>query len=168
MAAGRETRLWRWLAEARKVHREKLHMTRVENAVSAGMTDVEGCYDGTQFWMELKCEARPKNADTRIKPRFQPAQVPWIERRVRAGGQAFVLLQVGQGALSSRYLVPGNEIATLARGMTEAELDAASAIPPKSLAAGVIVAATISLPLYGRAEDQSSLRGANSPGRSIP
>ncbi len=143
MTAGRETQLWRWLAEARKVHREKLHMTRVENSVSAGMTDVEGCYDGTQFWMELKCATRPKNANTKIKPRFQPAQVPWIERRVRAGGQAFVLLQVGQGAASSRYLIPGNEVAALARGMTEAELDAASAIPPKSPAAWVVVAAAL-------------------------
>lgn len=141
MAAGRETRLWRWLAEARKTHREKLHMTRIENSVSSGMPDVEGCYSSTQFWIELKCEARPKREGTKIKPRFRPGQVPWIERRVKAGGQAFVLLQVGQGAASSRYLVPGNEVAALARGMTEAELDAVSAIPPKAKAVWVVVAA---------------------------
>jgi hypothetical protein len=114
-------------------------MCRVENSVMEGMGDVEGCLKGDQFWIELKCEPRPADPSTRIKPRFERAQLPWLNRRTGAGGRAFVLLQVGQGHAACRYLLPPDECVDLAEvGMTEHWLKAHSLIDPKSPALAIV------------------------------
>lgn len=134
-----ESRLWTWLSgTARKHYKQKLHMHRVENAVMSGMPDVEGCLCGIQFWIELKCAPRPSNIETKIKARFQPAQIPWLKARVRASGRAFVLLQVGSGAQAKRYLIPGHQANVLAAGCREDDLRIYSAIEPNACAVDII------------------------------
>lgn len=134
-----ESNLWSWLKKGGKELRYRLHMNRIENAVSSGMPDVEGCLDGSQFWIELKCEPRPVRPTTKIKPRFQPKQVPWIKRRARAGGIAYVLLQVGSSCGARRYLIADEHLDTLEKiGFTEAALARISLSHPQALAAIVI------------------------------
>ncbi len=119
----RESSLWRWLAKARISLGLDLHMTRVENSVGSGMPDVEGCYKGVHFWIELKSVKRPIRKTTLICPKFQPAQIPWLKRRALTGGNVFVLLQVGGGSNRAIYLISGSaNIAAAAKGMTEQEL----------------------------------------------
>ena len=137
-----ESRLWNWLTSGTKQKfRKTLHMNRVENLIMEGMPDVEGCLRGTQFWIELKCDKRPADPSTLIKPKFRPAQVPWLERRVGAGGRAYVLLQVGGGAKASRYLVPGSRAYLVESGLTEAELKRKSVADPQSAPTEIIMAA---------------------------
>lgn len=128
-----ESRLWQWLSRPARGHfREALHIDRVENSVMSGMPDVEGCLLGRQFWIELKCEPRPRADGAKIKPRFRPAQPQWILRRARAGGAVFVLLQVGAGNAARRYLIHGAQVVLLQNGMTEAKLSQLSVVPSNS------------------------------------
>jgi len=149
MSKTRESRLWQWLGKTARVHfREALHMNRVENSVSRGMPDVEGCLkvdgEGRQFWIELKCEARPSDPKTKIKPRFEPQQVPWLHKRWRAGGRCFILLQVGSGHSAGRYLIQGNLTGSLARGWTEDKLKSLASCDPKGAAEDIVLAAATS------------------------
>jgi len=143
----RESKLWSWLKLGGKAFKEHLHMSRVENAVGSGMADVEGCMKhkdhgiGIQFWIELKCESRPARSDTKIKPRFQPGQGPWHRRRRGSGGRAFVLLQVGARSSARRYMLPGELIPSMQKGMTEKRLEELSIIPPGALHQEIIEAA---------------------------
>jgi hypothetical protein len=137
----RESRLWSWLSQARRVYKEDLHIDRVENSIIQGMPDVEGCLLGMQFWIELKCETRPKNPNTLIKPKFQLAQIPWIEKRIAAGGRAHVLLQVGQGHAARRYLIHGSKAVLLENGWMEQELRHLALSDPKASPEKIILKA---------------------------
>lgn len=140
----REARLWSWLKSASLAFTERLHMTRVENRVGVGASDVEACFGGVQLWIELKTASRPAKPGTRIKPRFEDSQWPWHRRRHLAGSPTFVLLQVGQGAGDGvgRYLMPGTLIPRLeSPGLTEYELRDASLCQPNARATEVLLAA---------------------------
>ncbi len=117
-----ESRLWEWLSKARRVFKSRLHISRIENEIGRGIPDTEACLDGVQLWIELKCTKRPANSTTRLKIIFQAGQPEWLRRRVRAGGRAFVLVQVGKGGEARRYLVPGDLAEQLEEGVTEEEL----------------------------------------------
>lgn len=139
----RESRLWAWLRSNTKAYfKHNLHMHRVENSATAGMPDVEGCLNGNQFWIELKCCARPATATSKIKSRFQSAQLPWLKDRIRAGGRAFVLIQVGSGTEARRYLIPGNSAGILADGCQESKLHRICAADPSGSAVDIICAAS--------------------------
>lgn len=103
----REASLWKWLKDGTRHLFPDLDLRRVENVVERGTPDVEGCWEGRQFWIELKCVGFPRYVDERIGVRFEPAQLPWLRRRARAGGACHVLVQVGSGQKARRYLVPG-------------------------------------------------------------
>lgn len=143
MAGVRESRLWQWLSDApKKFWRDQLDIQRVENGVALGVPDVEGCLQGESFWIELKTSDRPKRATTRIRARFEDWQVPWLRRRCRAGGKAFLLIQVGSGRSAGRYLLPGDRASMLdCDGCTEAELLVASLVDPCATAMDVLRAA---------------------------
>ena len=49
----REVRLWEWLRDGLR-GTDGLHMRRVENLVSEGDPDVDGCWHGRYFELELK------------------------------------------------------------------------------------------------------------------
>lgn len=85
-----------------------LHLRRIENLAGAGEPDVEGCLFGRQAWVELKSELRPKRQQTIIRPKLRESQSDWHKFRTFAGGRShWVLIQVGERAKSSLYLIPG-------------------------------------------------------------
>jgi hypothetical protein len=117
----RETSLWRWLSRARKQERSGgLHIQRVENSVASGTPDVEGCLRGHgQFWIELKSVDRPKRTGGRLAVKIRDAQVEWMRRRYMAGGNVWMLIQVGRGNDAERYLVHGCKAKHVQDGVTE-------------------------------------------------
>lgn len=126
-----ERSLWQWLRGAERVLRDRLHWTRIENLTGAGTPDVEGCFDGGQFWLELKSSARPKRDTTpiRFRTKGREAQRDWLEKRSRMAHNAFYLLQVGEGRTASRYLLPGVYGQLIHEGMTEEQLGEATVLP---------------------------------------
>ena len=120
----RESSLWKWLKNSVTplTYELGLEMSRIENDAGMGTPDVEGIFS-QQFWIELKRVNRPKRLTTKIKPKFQPHQVPWLERRWKCGGNSWVLLQIGEGHEAARYLIPGYDSRKLKDGLwTEDEL----------------------------------------------
>lgn len=134
-----ESSLWNWLSKARVAFQDDLHMERVENLIAAGTPDVEGYvrFPGRDvvpgdrplpmrgaFQIELKSSARPVRPATpvRFKLRDREKQIAFMRRRWTIGGNAFFLLQVGEGAERSLYLAPGDLGAVLQGGIIEAAL----------------------------------------------
>lgn len=125
----RESRLWDWIREGWKTI-PNLHVRRVENRVSEGDPDVDGCYRGTYFEVELKGCNRPTNPDTLLDFEVRQAQVVWHRRRCRAEGNNWIYVRVGYGRDIRRYLLRGELASMLRDGMTEAQLLAASVLHP--------------------------------------
>lgn len=130
MSKTRESSLWGWLRDGTKTYRPLLDMSRVENTVDEGTPDVEGCYDGGQFWCELKSLTRPIKPSTAINLEVDTEQVRWHRRRSLAGGRTWFLIQVGSGLKASRYLIPGYRSMKLEQKRTEAELESLAVIIP--------------------------------------
>ncbi len=64
-----------------------LHWQSIETAVTgAGVPDSNYCRDGCEGWVEFK---QTKAWAVQVAP----AQVGWIERRIRAGGHVFVAVR---------------------------------------------------------------------------
>jgi hypothetical protein len=129
-----ERNLWNWMREGVKplVGGRRLHICRVENAVVTGYPDVEGCYEGESFHLELKGSLRPARHTTDVSVGIDPAQVLWLERRWSVGGSCFVLLRVGSGAAVRRYLVRGDQCRVLLGGATEDRVLGLSIVAPDS------------------------------------
>lgn len=101
-----------------------LHVGRIENAVSSGLPDVEGCYRGVQFWWELKTGTRPVHASSKtVGWKIRPAQKVWHPKRWKAGGLNFFLFQLESGHDKRLFLIPGFHSLKLAEGATEAQLE---------------------------------------------
>lgn len=115
-----EKNLWAWLHSGIKplIATRKLHICRIENQVSVGYPDVEGCLQGKSFHIELKGCLRPANPGTPIDTGLGPAQALWLKRRWDAGGSSFVLLRVGTGRTIKRYMVRGDRSQLLVDGFT--------------------------------------------------
>lgn len=111
-----ESAFWRSL-------RKKLrgHACRVENGCVPGMPDVNLCIDGREFWVELKdVDSLPKRATTPVfgKSGLRPDQVLWINQRVRASGEVYILGKAGDEI----YCIPGLH-AEAFNSFTRAELE---------------------------------------------
>lgn len=89
----RESSLWTWLSGAKRIARDKLDMHRIENSLESGMPDVEGCYNGASFWLELKSIDIPKKDTTHFNHTLTPEQISWIHTRTKAGGAVGVLIR---------------------------------------------------------------------------
>jgi len=126
-----EQNLWKWFRNEVKplIAAGDLHICRIENLVGSGYPDVEGCYIGRAFHLELKAAPRPKRPTTAIKVIFQPRQVPWLRKRWSVGGNCWVLLRIGSGRDAVHYLVPGRDAHKMI-GATEEEIAALSFSPP--------------------------------------
>lgn len=142
----REVRLWEWLRDSLR-GTEGLHMRRVENLVSEGDPDVDGCWQGRYFELELKGCDRPAK-DGPLSFDVRQSQVIWHRRRWKCGGNIWLYIRVGKGREVRRYLVPGNLTGRVQEGVTEAELARMSVLPPGHTAAE----------LLAQAIDTSSLR----------
>lgn len=148
----RETRLWVWLSKARKFYRADLHMDRVENSLMSGMPDVHGHLKNMgSFWIELKSAQRPRNniAPVRFKVRDREAQVHWMRRHVKAGGRAWLLLQVGSGHGRRIYLVHGSLADEVYQGRSEAWLRDNSVLGRVPVEPPMIIAMAATGPNFG-------------------
>jgi Holliday junction resolvase len=78
--------------ELRKIFRKHLaprgfDLASIETGGSeGGVPDMNGCRGGVEFWCEMK---RAEHWRCKIRP----AQVGWIERRLRAGGRVFIAVR---------------------------------------------------------------------------
>jgi len=86
-------------------------LQRLESGMtSRGIPDINGCKDGTEFWVELKYTTTKKVA-------IRPEQVAWLLRRSKVGGRTFVLVKTPK----ELYLYPGS----LARELADDGLNVA-------------------------------------------
>lgn len=84
------------------------HFTRLEFNPEAGIPDVDYCIKGIEGKIELKyTSTAPARADTAVFKNggLRDAQIIWIYQRVKHGGRAWILPQIGE----ELYLVPGSE-----------------------------------------------------------
>jgi len=89
-----EKNLRHWLS--REIRKRGGHVQNIEDAYSTGVPDMNICINGREAWIECKyLKAWPKRAGTGVRVKFRPGQVNWLVKRGRAGGRAFVALQVG-------------------------------------------------------------------------
>lgn len=103
------------------LRRRGAHVQRIEDAVSAGIPDVNFCVHGREGWVEVKWRSHwPRRPDTPVRTTLSAIQTMWIEDRRRAGGRAWVLLQVERDV----FLVDGNEAGELRNGLTRDQLRA--------------------------------------------
>lgn len=135
----KESSLWKWLDKPLP----KLHLTRVEDLVNVGRSDVEGCLDGSAFIIELKVADRPARSRTPIRTQSEitTEQCDWLEARRAAGGLAWLLIQVGQGHEAKRYLLDGRVARKARAGLTEDRLEDLSVCWSKADSEGILRAA---------------------------
>lgn len=140
-----ESGLWGWIYRGIRFPFAKIgHVHRHENSASSGTPDVEGFLNSPglgQFWIELKSTARPAKAETLVRFKFRPKQVPWLTRRWRLGGVCYLLCQVGTGATAMRYLIEGRHAGDVERGLPESELLRLSVINPTANAVAILTRA---------------------------
>lgn len=140
----REVRLWEWLRDGLRGV-EGLHMRRVENLVSEGDPDVDGCWQGRYFELELKGCDRPARDGT-LDFDVRQSQVVWHRRRWRCGGNVWLYVRVGKGRDVRRYLVPGCKTALVKEGVTEETLASMSVLPADHRPADLLARAVDSAP----------------------
>ena len=72
-------------------------MQNLEDMFAVGLVDTNFCLRSVETWMELKyIPARefPKRPTTKVKLKVSDEQYIWLHKRTRAGGRAFLLVQV--------------------------------------------------------------------------
>ena len=87
----REAELWKLM----KPHMLG-HVIRMENYLGPGQPDVNGCFDCTEWWCELKViERLPVRPTTVVKiDHFTPEQRVWLVQRSMVGGRSFMFVRV--------------------------------------------------------------------------
>jgi len=72
---------------------KNLHFTRIESSTKNGIPDVNACKNGSECWLELKCNSA-KNLG------LSKYQMVWIMNRTKAGGRIFIINRpLSQGAI---------------------------------------------------------------------
>ncbi len=133
----REVRLWEFMRDGLK-GTHGLHMRRVENLVSSGDPDVDGCCEGDYFEVELKGCNRPVHPGTELDMEIRPSQVLWHRKRWRCGGNVWLYVRVGYGRDVARYLVPGCHTSAVAAGITEQKLADLAVLPSNHTASQLL------------------------------
>ncbi len=120
-----EARLW----QAMKAHMWMPgdRLDRVENAVTDGQPDVNGCLAGEDVWVELKAPTEPKRATTVLMTsngnhQLLQSQINWFARQRQAGGIAFILVRTDHRMM----LVDGTKHADAFNKFTVPQMVAAS------------------------------------------
>jgi hypothetical protein len=71
---------------------------RLEDRFSTGIPDTVVTWKGYTVWLEGKfMDKLPKRDTSKVKPSFQPMQVPWLLKCQRTGGRCFVWLRTPIG-----------------------------------------------------------------------
>ncbi len=74
------------LYQALKTNLPKVHWQRIETgALQQGVPDVNGCWCGHEFWIELKCTTTDNVSLT-------PFQCSWHMRRAATGGLSWIMV----------------------------------------------------------------------------
>ena len=81
----KESGFWRKLRPLMRAAAPGIVVERIESWSTPGFPDVSGCWNGRDFWLELKVE---RNGRVEMRP----AQVRWLERRWAAGSHCYVLI----------------------------------------------------------------------------
>ena len=66
-----------------KKHITKPHLIRVESNTINGIPDINGCWNGKEFWIELK-------SDKVGYPKLSKWQISWINKRIKHGGVVII------------------------------------------------------------------------------
>jgi hypothetical protein len=77
-------------------------LDRVENIISSGWPDCNGCFNGAEFWIEIKEPKEPKRATTPLfgsNHNLSLEQRNWIKRQLLAGGLAYIYIDTGNWRL---------------------------------------------------------------------
>ena len=61
----------------------QIHFTRIESNTINGIPDLNGCWAGYDFWLELK-------SDSASYPKLSKWQISWINKRVAHGGVVII------------------------------------------------------------------------------
>lgn len=118
---GLESSLWQCFKGALP---DSTHVVRIENRVEVGTPDVNGCHSSKDFWIELKVADKPKLASTHVAvDHFTAEQRCWLFDRWAAGGNAWLLLQVGRC-----YLLLDGDVAAVLVGYATFEALASRAV----------------------------------------
>lgn len=85
-------------------HLPAIHWVSIESSLTgAGIPDANGCWAGSEFWIEYKqCSA---NAVA-----IAPFQVAFAERRARAGGWTYLAVRRINRAADELYLYSGRDV----------------------------------------------------------
>jgi hypothetical protein len=103
-----EQKMWKYLRPKLKPYG---HFERIESHETAiGTPDVDYCIGGYCNHIELKFTESEKRG-----LRLRPSQAAWFRRRVKAGGQPWLLAQAVVRTKRGYVLVPGTNVPALAR-----------------------------------------------------
>jgi len=96
MSSKPEGKFWSTLRQ--KMVLGVVRLDRIENDVTFGIPDVNGCLDGEDVWIELKAPKEPARASTPLMTRsgnhaLLETQINWFRRQRQAGGIAFILVR---------------------------------------------------------------------------
>ena len=80
----KESGFWRKLRPLMREAAPGIVVERIESWSTPGFPDVSGCWDGRDFWLELKIVQN-------LRVKMRPGQVRWLERRWKAGSRCFIL-----------------------------------------------------------------------------
>lgn len=90
----KESNLWSTI----KRNLPNVHWQRIESTTGVGIPDINGCYNGCDFWIEIKyLDAFPKRPATPVRiNHFTAEQKLWLKRRGEVGGRVLLFVQVGR------------------------------------------------------------------------
>lgn len=75
---------------------------RIENLIGVGFPDTNGCFAGSEFWMEIKAPQEPKRGSTPLfgsNHNLSVVQRNWFLRQRRAGGRGFIYIETDRRRL---------------------------------------------------------------------
>lgn len=101
-----ETKFWKFLGPKLKKYG---HFERIESHETAiGTPDVEYCINGYTNRLELKFTDSEKKG-----LRLRPSQAGWFRKRIKAGGQPWLLAHLDIRGLKGYVLIPGDKVPEL-------------------------------------------------------
>ena len=102
-----EKRAYKKLKDALLLPGTERRLGRVENMCDSGWPDCNGCFDGIEFWIEIKEPTEPKRSTTPLfgsNHRLSVEQRNWIINQLHAGGLVYIYIDTGR----HRMLMSGN------------------------------------------------------------
>lgn len=95
---------------------------RIENVTREGTPDVNGCFEGKEFWIEIKEREDPARLSSRaLSHQMSTDQKNWFLEQRKAGGKAFIFIETNR-----RRILLSGDMADSVNSMTmQQAIDAA-------------------------------------------